>query len=271
MKIHHLNCGSLNPKFPPMQGIVYCLLLETEDGLVLVDTGFGRQDYSKPSLMMSGFLRLMGVPRDEDETAYHQVVASGYEPRDVKHIILTHLHLDHAGGLRDFPGAKVHVFKGEFDSAMSPRGLVERGRDAAHWAHDPDWVLHDQVDEEWFGFPGMRVLEGGSPGIFLIPLPGHTRGHCGVAIKCDNRWLFNCGDAASPFHRDVDPHDHPADLQPLNVIPGWLSRRLIGTHVPKLRKLIAEHGDEINLISSHDIYSFEKNNAIGIGRVQVNG
>lgn len=271
MKIHHLNCGSLNPKYPPMHSIVYCLLVETSEGLVLVDTGFGRQDYSKPSRMMSGFLWLMGVPRDMEETAYNQVMSFGYDPRDVEHIILTHLHLDHAGGLRDFPCAKIHVFKGEFESAMSPRGLVERGCDAAHWAHEPDWVLHDQVDEEWFGFPGMRVLEGSSPSIFLIPLPGHTRGHCGVAIESEAYWLFNCGDAASPFHREVDPHGHPANQQPLNVIPGWLSRRLIGTHVPKLRKMIAEHGDEINLISSHDIYSYENNAANVTSGGKVNG
>ncbi|MBK5108151.1 MAG: MBL fold metallo-hydrolase [Anaerolineales bacterium] len=271
MKIHHLNCGSLNPKYPPLHSIVYCLLLETEHGLVLVDTGFGRQDYSNPSRMMAGFLWLMGVPRDEEETAFNQVKSLGYDPRDIEHIVLTHLHLDHAGGLRDFPGAKIHVFKGEFEAAMSPRGLVERGCDAAHWAHEPDWVLHDRAGEEWFGFPGMEVLEGKTDSILLIPLPGHTRGHCGAAIKSDDGWLFNCGDAASPFHRDVDPHGYPADKQPLKIIPGWLSRRLIGPHVPRLRKLIAEHGDEINLISSHDIYSFEKNTAKNAAGEGING
>lgn len=264
MKIHHLNCGTLKPMYPRMRSIVYCLLLETGEGLVLVDTGFGRQDYSNPSKMMAGFLWLMGVPCDKNETAIRQVEALGFEPRDVKHIILTHLHLDHAGGLRDFPKAKVHIFREELDAAFSPQGLVERGCDAAHWAHDPDWVLHDRVDDEWFGFPAVRVLKLESNDAFLVPLPGHTRGHCGVAIKADDRWLFNCGDAASPFHREVDPYDHPDNMQPLNSIPGWLSRRLIGTHVPRLRKLIADHGDEINLISSHDVYSYDENKAAGM-------
>jgi glyoxylase-like metal-dependent hydrolase (beta-lactamase superfamily II) len=259
MKIHHLNCGTLSPKYPRLQSIVYCLVLETDDGLVLVDTGFGVQDYSNPSRMMAGFLWLMGVPRKVEETALHQIQTLGYSLKDVKHIVFTHLHLDHAGGMRDFPDAKIHVFQGEFESAMSPKGLVERGCDSAHWAHEPDWILHDQIDGEWFGFPCMRVLGDISPKICLIPLPGHTRGHCGVAIASDEGWLFNCGDAASPFHKEVDPHGYPADLQPLNIIPGWLSRRLIGTHVPKLRNLIAEHGDEINLFSSHDIYSYQKN------------
>ena len=261
LKIHHLNCGTLSPKYPRLQSIVYCLLVETDDGLVLVDTGFGLKDYTNPSRMMAGFSWLMGVPRNMEETALHQIQALGYSQKDVKHIVFTHLHLDHAGGMRDFPQAKIHVFKGEYESAMSPRGLVERGCDAAHWAHKPDWVLQDQVNEVWFGFPGMRILEGSAPSIFLIPLPGHTRGHCGVAIASDKGWLFNCGDAASPFHRDVDPHGYPSDMQPLNIVPGWLSRRLIGSHVPKLRNLIAEHGDKISLFSSHDIYSYQKNAA----------
>ena len=258
MKIHHLNCGSLSPRYPHLQSIVYCLLVETDDGLVLVDTGFGVQDYLKPSHMMSGFLWLMGVPCDVEETALHQIRALGYSQQDVKHIVFTHLHLDHAGGMRDFPQAKIHVFKGEFESAMSPRGLVERGCDSAHWAHNPNWVLHDRVDGEWFGFPSLRILAGNSPSIYLIPLPGHTRGHCGVAIASEQGWLFNCGDAASPFHKEVDPQDNPADQQPLNIIPGWVSRRLIGPHVPNLRALIQDHADEINMFSSHDIYSFEK-------------
>ena len=245
-----------------MQSIVYCLLVETDDGLVLVDTGFGLKDYSNPSRMMAGFLWLMGVPGRVEETAIRQVVRLGYDPQDVKHIVFTHLHLDHAGGMRDFPGAKIHVFKKEFESAMSPKGLVERGCDAAHWAHKPDWVLHEEFDGEWFGFPFMKVLGGDELSMYLVPLPGHTRGHCGVAIASTEGWLFNCGDAASPFHREVDPHGYPPDLQTLNIIPGWLSRRLIGTHVPKLRNLIAEHGDEINLFSSHDIYSYKRNAAL---------
>ncbi len=259
MKIYHLNCGSISPLYPRLQSIVYCLLVETDDGLVLVDTGFGVQDYLKPTRMMDGFLRLMGVPCNVEETAIYQVQALGYEPQDVRHIVFTHLHLDHAGGMRDFPNANIHVFKNEYESAMSPRGLVERGRDSAHWAHNPKWVLYDQVDGEWFGFPRLSVLGGNTPDIYLIPLPGHTRGHCGVAIASDHGWLFNCGDAASPFHKEVDPHGYPADMQPLNILPGWVSRRLIGPHVPDLRRLIQEHGDEVNMFSSHDIYSFEKN------------
>lgn len=259
MKIHHLNCGSLSPIYPNVRSIVYCLLVETDDGLLLVDTGFGIQDYQSPSWMMDGFLTLMGVPRDLGETAFNQVKSLGYAPKDVRHIVLTHLHLDHAGGLRDFPDAQIHIFENEFAAAMSPRSLVERGCDSAHWDHHPNWKLYDQVDGQWFGFPKLSVLPGITPDIYLVPLPGHTRGHCGVAIASDQGWLFNCGDAASPFHREVDLHGMPADQQPLNILPGWISRRLIGSHTPHLRRLVQNHGAEINVFSSHDVFRFENN------------
>lgn len=132
MKIHHLNCGSLTLKYRRLRSIVYCLLVETDDGLVLVDTGFGLQDYENPTMMMDGFLRLMGVPHKAEETAVCKVESLGIDPHDVKHIVLTHLHLNHAGGLRDFPHADVHLFKGELESANRPRTLLGRGCDSAH-------------------------------------------------------------------------------------------------------------------------------------------
>jgi glyoxylase-like metal-dependent hydrolase (beta-lactamase superfamily II) len=242
-----------------LRSLVYCLLVETDDGPVLVDTGFGLQDYENPTLMMDGFLRLMGVPRKVEETAVYQVESLGYDRQDVKHIVLTHLHLDHAGGLRDFPHANVHLFRGELESATRPNTLLERGCDSAHWAHDPKWVFYEQVDGEWFGFPRIELLDGISPQMFMVPLPGHTRGHCGVAAITERGWIFNCGDAANPFHKEVDIHERPADRQPLNVLPGWVSYKFCGPHVPELRRLVKEHKDEVNVFSSHDIFSFEKN------------
>jgi glyoxylase-like metal-dependent hydrolase (beta-lactamase superfamily II) len=161
--------------------------------------------------------------------------------------------------MRDFPHAQIHLFKGELDSATRPKSLLERGCDTAHWAHNPQWVLYDRVDGEWFGLPRISILEGNTPQMHLVPLPGHTRGHCGVAVETDQGWIFNCGDAASPFHKDVDIHGHPEDKQSLNFLPSRFSRWFCGPHIPKLRRLVKEHDDEVNVFSSHDIYSFEKN------------
>lgn len=257
MRVHHLNCGTMHPYIPRIHGIIYCLLVETDDGLLLVDTGFGTKDYTTPAPLMRIFTRLLRSPRDLDETAVHQVVRLGHAPESVRHIVCTHLHLDHAGGLPDFPDATVHVHAPEYHAAMQPKGFMERFYDRAHWAHGPRWALHDTVSETWFGFDGIRIVDGLSPDVLLIPLVGHSRGHCGVAVETGDGWLLHCGDAAFPFYheqRHVNFMTRP---------PEWLVRRLIGPQVPRLRALLRDNGDRVRLICSHDAY--------GLSKVQAGG
>ena len=258
MKIHHLNCGTLNPQFPRAKTIVYCLLVETNKGLILVDSGMGCQDYTNPSRRMRFFIYASGVPRKMEETAAYQVEALGYRLSDVRHIVLTHLHLDHAGGMRDFPEAKVHIYQKEFVAGMKPRSLMEIAYDPSHWSHGPDWELHGDEEIDWYGFESLPIIEGLVPDIRLVPLPGHTRGHCGVVIATEYGWLFQCGDAASPFHPDSDLHGIDQSKHAIAVLPSWFVCRVIGRHVPRIRELLQKHGDEIEAISSHDLYSFQK-------------
>ncbi len=258
MKIHHLNCGTLRGQFPRIDSMVYCLLIETDHGLTLIDTGIGRQDYLNPSRLMRVFKYWVGLLGDIKETAAHQIEELGYSRSDVRHIVLTHLHLDHAGGLRDFPNAKIHIYRTEYEAGQNPRDLVERAYDSTHWSHRPQWVVHDRDFEDWYGFPSLRIWKGLKPEIRLVPLPGHTRGHCGVAIRSDSGWLLQCGDAASPLHPESDIHDLDPNKYTATVLPGWFVRRFLGTNAPKLRNLLRDHGDEIEAISSHDIYSFRK-------------
>ena len=117
MKIHHLNCGTLCPIcaqllngtggfFARGELVCHCLLVESEDGLVLIDTGIGQHDIDHPRRLGAFFDLLSGPVYKPQETAIAQVKALGFQPSDVRHIIPTHLDLDHAGGLADFPHAK---------------------------------------------------------------------------------------------------------------------------------------------------------------------
>jgi glyoxylase-like metal-dependent hydrolase (beta-lactamase superfamily II) len=258
MKIHHLNCGSLYARIPRTKSIVYCLLVETNEGLILVDSGMGRKDYTDPSLLMRGFIYLLGIPCKMEETAVHQVEDLGYRISDVRHIVLTHLHLDHAGGLSDFPSAKVHIYQTEYEAGMNPRTLLERGYDPSHWSHGPNWVVHGGVEVDWYGFRSLPIIKGLEPEIRLVPLPGHTRGHCGVAVATEKGWLLQCGDAASPQHPASDLHGLDSSKHTTGILPEWFVLRFLGPHAPRIRELLREHEGEIEAISGHDIYSFER-------------
>jgi len=123
--------------------ICHCLLAEQADGLVLIDTGFGLDDMRNTRQLGTIFNAFFSPQAREAETAVEQVRALGHQPDDVRRIVVTHLDVDHAGGLPDFPGADVHVLARELDAAMSP-GLLERERYVkAHWAHGPRWVRHE--------------------------------------------------------------------------------------------------------------------------------
>ena len=79
MKIHHLNCGTMFPRFPGgTQSILYCLLMETSDGLMLVDTGFGTQDYENPAWFTKLFIASLNMPCSLEETAAYQIERLGY-------------------------------------------------------------------------------------------------------------------------------------------------------------------------------------------------
>lgn len=256
MKIHHLNCGSLVAPFINVQAIVYCLLVETSQGLVLIDTGFGTRDYAQPTLKTRFFLHYMGVPRLYEETALAQVQALGYQPRDVKHVIQTHLHIDHAGGLADFPWADVHVHEDEYQASHHPRGLMAFAYLQGQWAHQPRWAIHKPSGQKWYDFDAIQVLEMPEVDFFLIPLPGHTRGHCGVAVGKGDHWLLHCGDAASPYHQGGDLHQRGASAYHLKFLPDRMAENILGGHASRLRSFLAEHSGQVQAVSAHDLFSY---------------
>ncbi len=236
--------------------VAHCLLIEGAEGLVLVDTGFGLGDARDPGHIPRFFRTAIRPRLDPAETAHAQVQALGFDPADVRQIVTTHLDLDHSGGLPDFPDAEVHLLGRERAVAMSPN-LLERQRYlAAHWAHQPRWVEHESGGDEWFGFASIRILPGSDAEILLIPLPGHTLGHTGVAIREGNGWLLHCGDAY--FHHgevQTPPHCPPGirAFQIINQTDGAARRE----NQERLRELAQRHGEEVRLICSHDPAALE--------------
>jgi glyoxylase-like metal-dependent hydrolase (beta-lactamase superfamily II) len=236
--------------------VAHCLLIEAGGELVLVDTGFGTADCADPRRLGTVFRASVAPRCREPETAIRQVEALGLDPKDVRHIVTTHLDLDHAGGLGDFPEAQVHVFGTELAAAQSPP-LRERTRYIqAQWAHGPNWVEYGTGGDDWFGFESIRLLPDLDAEIALIPLPGHSVGHCGVAVNTKDGWLLHAGDSFF-FHGEIEtPRRCPPGLrffQVLNQRDGEARSR----NQERLRELQRDHGDEVELFCSHDAQMLE--------------
>jgi glyoxylase-like metal-dependent hydrolase (beta-lactamase superfamily II) len=246
--IRILNGFSKSLPWPPHNKIgAACELVETDQGLLLVDTGLGLHDYQRPTRMMRDFMKVMHAIRDPDLALVRQVTRLGYRPQDVTHIVLTHLHLDHAGGLPDFPQAQVHVYRREYAALRHPRKILEIAYNRSDFAHSPCWRLHDFQGEHWYDFDAIR-LPGIEPQVWLILLPGHTSGHCGVALQTESGWILHCGDAV------------PVNLD-FCFGSAALYRPTIGPHLPRLKAFAGDH-PEVRLIAGHMFLSFFKNEEV---------
>jgi glyoxylase-like metal-dependent hydrolase (beta-lactamase superfamily II) len=183
--------------------VAHVLLIETaKDGLVLVDTGFGTRDIEGKTNLSRAFRTMVGPTLERAETAIEQIRARGLDPADVRHIVVTHLDLDHAGGLVDFPNAKVHLHAREHAAAMARSHFKERERYMkVHWAHGPKWEVYTEDGDTWRGLPAIARLRGVDADIGLLPMHGHTRGHSAILVKTSDRWLVHAGDAY--FHRNA--------------------------------------------------------------------
>lgn len=254
MTVHHLNCATMRPRFTPAV-VAHVLLVERADGLLLVDTGLGTGDLGSPSRVGRPFVAMMRPALSAAETAVAQVVALGYDPADVTDIAVTHLDLDHAGGLGDFPAARVHVHGNELDAATRP-ALRERARYlAAQWAHGPQWVRYDEPGDEWFGFPAVTAL---ADDVVLVPLPGHTRGHSGVAVRrADGHWLLHAGDAFFDARQVETPRGCNRALAAFQAAMA-VDNAARRANEERLRELVAGHPDDITVFCAHDRSSFER-------------
>lgn len=274
MRIHHLNCGSLCPhgrKLINGEGrllerasvVCHCLAIETGDGIVLVDTGFGMEDARNPGQLGTAFRLLMNPRPKAETTALKQLEDLGFSAADVKQIVITHLDLDHAGGLPDFPHAEVHLLSAELAAGLRPK-IDERLRyvGGAHWKHDPQWVEHGEGGDEWFGFDSVRILPGLDTEVLLVPLLGHSRGHTGVAIRSGEGWMLHCGDAYFNSGEMAEPPSCPPMLrffQNLTNSDGEARK----ANQERLRELKRGHGDEVTLFCSHDPHELERAQAAG--------
>lgn len=247
LRIHHLNCTEIQP---PGGGraIGHCLLLERENRLVLVDTGIGLLDTQHPEQRIGEVLvDMAGFRFNEEWTAVKQIERLGLNPASVTDCIISHLDNDHTGGLADFPGATVHVGTEEYENFNSdnPRYLK------TPLSHHPKIITYGPSKNHWYGFEARPVNLDLGTDIFLVPLFGHTNGHCGVAIRDQNNWLFFAGDA---YYLRVELTDASHPVTELAKARADNNDLRIST-LNKIRTLVDKHPD-VAVFGYHDIEEY---------------
>lgn len=271
MKIHHFSAGTLCPRGGSLLGgqggpwqratlVCHCLLIETDrHGLVLVDSGLGTADLEAPAERLGRQFTAVAAPRlDRSTTALAFVERAGFRPSDVRHVLLTHLDLDHAGGISDFPEASIHVLADEHAAAEARITVAERNRyRTCQWAHGARFVLHEPSGEPWRGFASARALPGLPEELLMIPLSGHTRGHACIAVDAPTGALVHAGDAY--FHRSSvrDPEDagRPPALAVFETLVAVDRSRIRDNH-RRLHELRAGGGVEV--FCAHDPVELEE-------------
>lgn len=257
--VHHLHCGTMCPVCAPLYGqkglhaemVCHCILIETDKGLVLVDTGFGMQDYLHPQARLGKlFTKVSAIQSNFNLTAISQVQQLGFKPSDVKHILVSHLDLDHAGGISDFPNATIHIVSTEFNAAQKLSVMNKLRYRPQQFKNHRYWnFLEPRDGEAWFNFNRVQGLSIFNDEILLIPLFGHTAGHCGIAVKQHDQWLLFCGDAYFS-HLELNPKNKLRLLDKTE-------RLLAENNTQRVKSLsqiqqLAKNEPKIEIVCAHD-------------------
>lgn len=194
------------------------LIRHPKAGSILVDTGLHPAIASDPTSNLGRFGTWFSKPKlDHGDDVSAQLRAKAVDPGSIRLVILTHLHLDHASAIADFPDATFIVTGAEWKEATSGLFSFKKGyhRPQFDYAFDFRTVTFDGPNVSSYASFGRTIDLFGDGSIRLASTPGHTAGHQSVIARLKERDLVIGGDAtylASQLESGADLPGRTADL-----------------------------------------------------------
>jgi N-acyl homoserine lactone hydrolase len=229
---------------------IQCFLVEHPSaGPVLIDTGFHASVAVKPrsNLGRLGALLYRDIDMRPEQTAVAQLRAMGIQASDVKAVIMTHFHPDHASAISDFPDATFLVSDVEWEAATE--GGQRQGYMQPQFDHGFDYRLVDFDSEDANSFSGFaRSLDVfGDGSVRLVFTPGHTLGHMSVVLQTASGEVLVAGDAIF-MHKTLDDDHLPAMLP---------DEHLFRRSLREIRQYVKETPNAL-VIPGHDWEAWQK-------------
>jgi glyoxylase-like metal-dependent hydrolase (beta-lactamase superfamily II) len=177
-------------------------------GPILIDTGFHSAVAvdERQGMGRLGGLIFKDVRMEAEDAVPGQLRRLGIDPGEVKTVVMTHLHSDHASGISEFPGATFVLSSAEWEAASKGReidGYIKRQYDHAFDYRTLDFEGPDADSFASFG-RGFDLFGDGS--VTMVFTPGHTHGHCSVVLRLRGREALIVGDAAYTMKTIEETH-----------------------------------------------------------------
>lgn len=172
----------------------YAWVIEHPEGVIVVDTGQGTHLLETATSLHPYARWEVAFRIERDQEIGPQLRALGIGPRDVRRVVLTHLHCDHDGGLAHFPQTEILASRGEFQMARGWMGRV-RGYLPNRWPSWFDPAPLDLTAGPYGPFATSRRLTTAGD-VIAVATPGHTRDHVSVVVEDQGTTFFLAGDTS---------------------------------------------------------------------------
>ena len=175
---------------------IYAFAIEHPEGVIVVDTGEdARASQRSYFARWHPGVRAFREWVEPKQEIGPQLERLGIRPGDVRWVVMTHLHTDHAGGLHHFPANEILVTRAELEFASGLRGRLRGYVANKHWPAGFNPTVLELEPEPFGPFPrSLRLTEAGD--VTLVPVPGHTPGQIGVLVDEGDQTIFLAGDSS---------------------------------------------------------------------------